>query len=213
MCFSHYCGSKLWPQLQDQIIAFGGWFQSGGYSNEFGVKNPGVSANYSLGNHMQVSCPCLSFSVSQMGHFSLDSIYFKGIHGDNSLPHSQRMWNFLCSNNTIVSFSSQSTIIYLVITLGFGQLSLTAGGSFRGVCRQGFSATCPAAWMLADESRSIFQSIKPESLDAAQENNIAKSYWWLSESQPPRLPYNIRMWNHLKKTVGNSLWCLSINNT
>lgn len=123
------------------------------------------------------------------------------------------MWNFLCSNNTIVSFSSQSTIIYLVITLGFGRLSLTAGGSFRGVCRQGFSATCPAAWMLADESRSIFQSIKPESLDAAQENNIAKSYWWLSESQPPRLPYNVRMWNHLKKTVGNSLWCLSINNT
>lgn len=87
------------------------------------------------------------------------------------------MWNFLCSDNTLLSaFPLKVRSFHLVIILGFGWLSLTAEGSPRGVCHQGFSATSPSAGMLAHESRSIFQSIKPESLDAAQENNIAKSY-------------------------------------
>ena len=65
--FPSYCGSKLWPRPQDQITVSGGRFQSGGHGNEFGVRNPGVSAKYSLGNHKRVSCPCLSFSIRQMG--------------------------------------------------------------------------------------------------------------------------------------------------
>lgn len=97
-----------------------------------------------------------------------------------------------CAVTILLSaFPLKARSFHFVIILGFGRLSLTAGGLFRGVCRQGFSATRPAAWMLAYGRRSIFQSIKPESLDAAQENNIAKACWWLSSSQPSRLPHYI----------------------
>lgn len=191
MCFSHYCGSKLWPQLQDQIIALGGWFQSGGYSNEFGVKNPGVSANYSLGNHMQVSCPQLSFSISQMGQFPLTSTDFKGIQEDDSLPHNQQLWNFLCSNHTIVSFSSQSMIISFCDYFRVWAAESHCWRLVQGCLSPGFLSHTPSCLVLAEERRRIFQSIKAESLDAAQENNIAKACWWLSQSQPSRLPHNI----------------------
>lgn len=44
------------------------------------------------------------------------------------------------------AFPLKARSFHFVIILGFGRLSLTAGGLFRGVCRQGFSATRPAAW-------------------------------------------------------------------
>lgn len=130
------------------------------------------------------------FLSVKWGQFPLTSTDFKGIQEDDSLPPNQQLWNFLCSNHTIVSFSSQSTIISFCDYFRIWAAESHCWRLVQGCLSPGFLSHTPSCLVLAEERRRIFQSIKAESLDAAQENNIAKACWWLSQSQPSRLPHN-----------------------